>query len=123
MTTFIARFESIIANDWNALKTFFSGKVWPALENFFQNTIEEEVAAIIPILESELPNVVADLSALLTPAGWAGAAAGLVSTAADALSKIEVAGKQVAIESIHTAIGAVLSNAKATVTAMQPVGS
>ena len=122
MTTFIQRLEQVIANDWQALKTFFSGEVWPALENFFESTLEEEVKALIPILEKKLPEVILDVGMLFSPSGWAAGVSALIGTAEATIQEMATAGKQVAAESIHTAVGAVLANAKAVFVA-QPSGS
>jgi hypothetical protein len=113
MTTIFQRVEAFLKNDLVSIEQFFTGEVWPALKTFLTSTIEEEVAAIVPILEGALPSILKDPAALFTASGWAAVANELTAVV---LPAIEATGKQIASESLHTAIGAVLAKTKASAT-------
>lgn len=111
MNSLLARVEQLLDGDIAALKAWFTGTALPALKTFFHNTIEEEIASLLPILEAAIPVVIADVAAINNPLGWGAA---VVSVIEHIAPQIEAAGLKVANESLHTAVGAALSTLAAT---------
>ena len=99
MTTILARIEDDAV------------VVWDYTKNFFEQTLEEEISALAPIVESAVAAVVADAGALLTPGGWIAAIGSAVTAIAP---QLEAKGLQVAGASVLSAVGAALANVQAT---------
>jgi hypothetical protein len=99
MTTILARIEADAVVVWDYTKAFL------------EKTVEEEITALAPIVETAVSAVVADAGALLTPGGWAAAITNAISAIAP---QLESTGLKVAGASLLSAVGSALANVQAT---------
>jgi hypothetical protein len=114
MTTALARVEGLLTADYASIKAWFTVSAWPFIQNFLTNTVEEELVALKPIAEAAVAAVIQDVAVLNSPLGWGAA---VVSVVEAMVPQMATAAITVANASLHTAVGAALSNLQAKMAA------
>lgn len=109
--TFWGHIKGLLTADFASIEVFFTGTVWPAMKSFFETVVHDEVAALIPLAEEALAEIMGAVPAissgsLQTFAMDAGRV--LLATA----QKAETAGLAVATSSLATAVHGVIAAAQ-----------
>jgi hypothetical protein len=94
------------------LEAWITGSAWPTIKSFFGGVVHDEVAAVTPLAQTAVANLATEEATALTSGNTAEAGDILAKVVGDTASAAKNASIQVGVQSLLTAVGGVVAQAK-----------